>query len=54
MNINERLNKETVKGSSLQSKHRKFKIQFDSRIIHSFTEYADPSHSIWMNESAVN
>jgi len=31
--------KEEKKGSSLQSKYRKLKIQFVSRIIHSFAEY---------------
>jgi len=43
------------KGSSLQSKYRKLKNQFVSRIIHSFAEYLSSlSLSIWMNESAAN
>jgi F0F1-type ATP synthase assembly protein I len=34
-----RKKKKKKKGSSLQSKYRKLKIQFVSRIIHSFAEY---------------
>jgi len=51
------IQRERRKGSSLQSKYRKLKIQFVSHIIHSFDEYMFLyiySLNIWMNESAAN
>lgn len=49
------MNKKRMKGSSLQSKNRKFKIQLSSHFIHSAAEYNSCLLlSIWMNESAAN